>query len=95
MVSKTPLKRKPKKEVTDDSVDFILGAEASQEETKPEMMPWEDESLRDDVVKLYNLRLPEPVYVKLKWLAENSPDSMHTIAMQGVLKEMERRLKER
>lgn len=95
MVSKTPLKRKPRKEITDDSVGFILGAEASQEETKPEMMPWEDESLRDDVVKLYNLRLPEPVYVKLKWLAENSPDSMHTIAMQGVLKEMERRLKER
>jgi len=95
MVSKTPLKRKPKKEVTDNSMDFILGAEASQEEIKSEMMPWEDESLRDDVVKLYNLRLPEPVYVKLKWLAENSPDSMHTIAMQGVLKEMERRLKER
>ena len=46
-------------------------------ESKPRRMqrklapsaPWEDPQVRDDVLKVYNLRLPEPYLLKLKHIA--------------------------
>jgi hypothetical protein len=54
--------------------------------------PWEDPRVREDVAKVYNLRLPEPVHLQLKWLAERSPESMHEIAVKAVEAEIRRRI---
>ena len=55
--------------------------------------PWEDPRVREDVTKVYNLRLPEPVHLQLKWLAERSPESMHEIAVKAVEAEVRRRIR--
>jgi hypothetical protein len=48
--------------------------------------PWQDRSVRTDVYKIYNLRLPEPYLLKLKYIAEHTPGSMQQFCM-AVLKD--------
>ena len=55
--------------------------------------PWENPRVREDVAKVYNLRLPEPIHLQLKWLAERSPESMHEIAVKAVEAEVRRRIR--
>lgn len=52
-------------------------------DSKP--FPWEDSRVRDDVAKVYNLRLPEPYLLKLKYIAEHTPDSMHKFCLDALL----------
>lgn len=56
--------------------------------------PWQAPGLRPDVLKVFNLRLSEPTKAKLQWLAENSPQSMHQIAVEAVESEIDRRIRE-
>jgi hypothetical protein len=45
------------------------------------------------MTKVYNLRLPEPIHLQLKWLAQHSPESMHEIAVNAVEAEVRRRVR--
>ncbi len=67
---------------------FIGGAEKKTDPkpTKKQstVYPWEEAGVRDDVTKVYNLRLPEAYLLKLKYIAENTPDSMQKFCL-GVL----------
>jgi hypothetical protein len=69
--------------------NFIAGAEKRPEEilssTKASPFPWNQPGVRDDVLKVYNLRLPEPYLLKLKYIAERTPDSMHQFCMNVLL----------
>ena len=56
--------------------------------------PWEAPHVRDDVVKGYALRLPEPLYLKLKWVAERTGRSMNTVCREAVEAEVETVLQE-
>ena len=47
--------------------------------------PWEDPRVRDDVLKVYNLRLPEPYLLKLKYIADHTPGSMHQFCINVLL----------
>lgn len=51
--------------------------------------PWEGDRVREDVVKGYALRLPEPLYLKLKWVAEQTGRSMNTVCRDAVEAEVE------
>ncbi len=43
-------------------------------------MPWE---LADErVIKSFNLRLTEPTHMKLQYIAENTPHSIHSFIME-------------
>jgi hypothetical protein len=100
-----PLRPKPAPKKSEIDLDFVLGNEEDTPEssttphqTKPNKVkskkyPWQDKSLRSDVIKGYNVRLNEPLYVKLKWLADNSPESLHKILLEGIEREAARRLK--
>ena len=46
--------------------------------------PWESSDVRDDVYKTFNIRLKESDYLKLKYLAEHSKDSMHSICIEPI-----------
>jgi hypothetical protein len=90
--------RKPK---TAPGVDgFIAGAEQRASvsshvisyDTKSYL--WEDPKVRDDVLKLYNLRLPEPYLLKLKYIAENTPDSMQKFCLDVLLPAIDAKLEE-
>lgn len=53
-------------------------------QTKKAIYPWDDPGIRDDVIKVYNLRLPEAYLLKLKFISENTPDSMQKFCLQVV-----------
>ena len=55
--------------------------------------PWEDERVRDDVVKGYALRLPEPLYLKLKWVAAERGQSMNELCRDAVEEVVEAHLR--
>lgn len=94
------LTRKPAGKAAPSVDDFIAGAGRQAEvssdtisyDTKP--YPWEDARVRDDVLKLYNLRLPEPYLLKLKYIAENTPDSMQQFCMAALLPAIDAKIQE-
>lgn len=45
---------------------------------------WEEPGIRDDVLKVYNLRLPEAYLLKLKYISENTPDSMQKFCLNVI-----------
>jgi len=93
------LKSRPPAKKTLDLDDFISGAD---EKTAPKKMikkrkpsyPWEDSNVREDVTKTYNLRLPEPYLLKLKYIAAHTPNSMHKFCMNVLEKEIDKKIKE-
>lgn len=52
-------------------------------------LPWEGPLVREDVVKGYALRLPEPLYLKLKWVAEQTGRSVNTVIREAVTREVD------
>ena len=49
--------------------------------------PWEQ--ARDDVIKPYQLRLPDKHYLMLKYIADKTPYSMHSFCLDTLLKAIE------
>lgn len=58
------------------------------EEKKVHIYPWEE--ARDDVYKMFNLRLPEEYAIKLEYVAMKTKRSKHAICMNVVKKEVDR-----
>ena len=52
--------------------------------------PWEDPRVREDVVKGYALRLPEPLYLQLKWVADQTGRSINTVCREAIEEEVAR-----
>ena len=50
--------------------------------SKGTVYPWEEQGVRTDVIKVYNLRLSEPYLLKLKYIAEHTPDSMQKFCLK-------------
>ena len=90
--------RKPK---TAPGVDgFIAGAEQRASVSShvisydTKSYPWEDSKIRDDVLKVYNLRVPEAYLLKLKYIAENTPDSMQQFCLSALLPAIDAKIDE-
>ena len=79
--------------------DFISGAEQEKiektllEKTE-EVYPWEESGVREDVTKIYNLRLSEPYLLKLKYIAENTPESMQSFCLKVLLPGIDKKIEE-
>ncbi len=79
--------------------DFISGAERKEEpatkaEGAGEGYPWEAPGIRDDVAKVYNLRLPEPYLLKLKYIAKHTPESMHSFCLKLLMPGIDKKIEE-
>ena len=93
LTSKPPVKKTP------DLDAFLSG---SEEKTKTEKVTakrkskhsWEASGVREDVTKVYNLRLSEPYLLKLKYIAEHTPDSMQKFCINVLEKEIDNKIKE-
>ena len=72
--------------------DVILSSNVISYDTKS--YPWEDTKVRDDVLKVYNLRLPEAYLIKLKYIAENTPDSMQQFCLGALLPAIDAKIEE-
>jgi hypothetical protein len=92
------LKSRPPGKTKQDLDAFLGGAEERVEVKKPQKQnasyPWEEAGVRDDVVKVYNLRLPEPYLLKLKYIAEHTPNSMQTFCLNVVEEAIDKKIKE-
>ena len=60
----------------------------------PASYPWEAPGVRADVAKVYNLRLPEPYLLKLKYIAEHSPASMQQFCLKLLLPAIDAKIAE-
>ena len=56
--------------------------------------PWEAPSVREDVTKLYNLRLPEAYLLKLRYIAKHTPDSMQKFCLNVLLPAIDKKVEE-
>lgn len=73
-----------------DIKDFIAGAERQESS----VYPWQAPNVRPDVTKVFNLRLPEDVYLKLKYLSDKQRRrSMQTICQDALEPYIEQELK--
>lgn len=79
--------------------DFIGGASvhgtepAAPEPTTPPAYPWDAPGVRMDVAKVFNLRLPEPYLLKLKYIAEHTPKSMQSFCLDALLPAIDIKIK--
>jgi hypothetical protein len=61
---------------------FLLGSAVDiVEPSTPVIYPWQESHIRADVNKVYNLRLSEAYLLKLKYIAEHTPDSMQKFCL--------------
>ena len=72
----------------------ISGAPTAILESPPSPLPWEDSRVREDVRKVYNLRLPEPYLLKLKHIAKHTPISMQQFCLGILLPAIDEKIKE-
>ena len=56
--------------------------------------PWQQDGVSERVITPFNLRLPEPLKLKLEWIAKNSVEyrSMHDLCMKAVVQKLEEEL---
>ncbi len=85
---KTPLRSTPKMSKDRDLDKFAAGA--GKKSTKAdEVYPWEEPHVREDVKKTLPLRIDEPLYLKLKFIAQRTPYSMNSFILDRVIDEIE------
>lgn len=78
--SKPSIKQKQNLDVSISGVENQL----SNEDMKNILvvLPWEEVGVRADVTKVYNLRLSEPYFLKLKYIAKHTPNSMQKFCLK-------------
>ena len=81
------MKRVPK-------IDMSSGNRAEKKfiEGKGQGLPWGDADER--IKKAFNLRLAEPLHMKLQFIAEHTPHSIHSFVMEAVEEAVERELED-
>lgn len=87
MVSKVS-SRPPLKKVVDTDLEkqFIQQGDIVQNKKARDLLPWEKEHVRDDVIKIFNIRLPETLFLKLEYLSCQTRRSKHSICYEAVEK---------
>ena len=88
------LKSRPPVKKNQDLDNFLSGAEEKTTKKIQSNHPWEDVSVREDVTKVYNLRLSEPYLLKLKYISEHTPDSMQKFCINVIKNEIDRKINE-
>ncbi|MFZ5798461.1 MAG: hypothetical protein ACYCYR_08175 [Desulfobulbaceae bacterium] len=85
---KTPLRSAPVRKTDSDLDRFSAGA-GRYGGTKKEVYPWEEPHIREDVKRNLPLRIPEPLYMKLKYIAEHTPYSMNSFILACLTEQIE------
>ena len=85
---KTPLRSTPKTRKDRDLDKFAAGV-GKKSSKADELYPWEKPHVREDVKKTLPLRIDEPLYLKLKFIAKRTPYSMNSFILDRVIDEIE------
>jgi len=85
----SPLRGVPKTQDMDEALDaFAVGAGQSQQDDT--LYPWEDPYVREDVMKQVLLKMPEPLYLKLRHIANYTPYNMTSFILERIAPEIEK-----
>jgi hypothetical protein len=85
---KTPLRSTPSRKKEMDLDAFAAGAGKGKSSSET-IYPWQEPHIREDVKKNLPIRLPEPLYMKLKYIAEHTPYSMNSFILERLTEEIE------
>ncbi len=85
---KTPLRSTPARKKDLDLDAFAAGADSLEKATGT-VFPWNEDHVREDVKKNIPLRIPEPLYMKLKYIADHTPYSMNSFILERLTQEIE------
>lgn len=95
--SRPPSLNPDRKDAADAFIDAAeqppeaAGEDAASPRPAPrEPLPWEDPKVRDDVKKLFSLRLPEPLMLKLQYISAATGKSMHQYVLDHLVPAIER-----
>lgn len=72
----------------------LENAEEPAPAPEPGPYPWEAPGVREDITKVFNLRLTEPYFLKLKYIAEQSPVSMQKFCLEILLPAIDTKIEE-
>ena len=61
-------------------------------EGRGDPLPWQQPGVRADVTKPFNLRLPEPLKLKLDYIRERTRISVHEFVMEALIPAVEAEL---
>lgn len=95
-----PLKPNPPKFNSDEKLqDFLEEADNPEKSgslfvsrTQREELPWEKPYVREDLKKVFNMRLSEKDFIKLEYLAQLRKESMHKICMDILIPQINKML---
>ena len=85
---KTPLRSTPTRK-RDTALDQFAAAAGKNTTINEETYPWDEPHVREDVMKNLPLRLSEPLYLKLKFIASHTPYSMNSFILERLAEEIE------
>jgi len=88
---KTPLRSAPARKKETDLDQFAAGA-GKYSSTGEEVYPWKEPHIREDVKKNLPLRIPEPLYMKLKYIADHTPYSMNSFILERLTEQIEQEI---
>lgn len=87
--------RPPLTSIKEQEMEFINeGITSKYEElsAKNHEYPWEKDGVRSDVIKVFNVRLNEPDFLKLKYLSEQKRESINFICVSLIQKFLDKEL---
>ena len=73
----------------DKDLDKFAAGAGRKNAKADEIYPWEEPHVREDVKKTLPLRIDEPLYLKLKFIAKRTPYSMNSFILDRVIDEIE------
>jgi len=81
---------------TQPDVDAFIESAGERATPRPHRAdePWNAPGVREDILKPFNLRFPEPYMIKLKYIAKHSPVSMQRFCMDILLPEIDKKIEE-
>jgi hypothetical protein len=88
---KTPLRSTPARKKETDLDRFAAGA-GKNGSSSEDMYPWEEPHIREDVKKNLPLRISEPLYMKLKYIADHTPYSMNSFILEHLTEQIEQEI---
>lgn len=90
----SPLRATPGQKDRDAALDaFAAGALAPADAAIEEpAYPWEAPYVREDVMKQVLLKMPEPLYLKLKHIASYTPYTMTSFILEKLAPEIEKEI---
>ena len=89
----SPLRGVPGGVNKDAALDaFAAGAGQPTTPATETVYPWEDPYVREDVMKQVLLKMPEPLYLKLKHITNYTPYNMTSFILEKIAPEIEKEI---